>query len=273
MSGDDLTGVATVLHRCYTVSVRVFLYEIMHRASGKRYVGITESLLRHRWAAHRCAARRGLGCPVLGAALRKHGPEAFIWRALEEFSTRAAACMAEVALIRETKPAYNLTPGGDGSTGFKHSAASKAKIGAASKGNKYAVGAWGAERRARHCKALTGHPVSAQGRANMSAGQKGHSVSLATRTKLAAAATGKTHSLSASGRAKVSAAHAGRVHTAEARANMSAGKKGRALTPEGRAHLVKLGQLTAGRRRSDATRAKMSAAAFAREARKRGAFG
>jgi hypothetical protein len=112
---------------CYTVGMPAYLYEIVHRASGKRYVGITEQAPSQRWHAHKCDARKGRGTRV-ARALAKHGAEAFDWSVLSEFPTRGAAAAAEIAAIRETRPAYSITAGGEGTLGARHSEASREKM-------------------------------------------------------------------------------------------------------------------------------------------------
>ena len=68
--------------------------------------------------------------------------------ALEKISglTKEEACQKEIELIAEYKSnnsdfGYNLTAGGEGPNGYHHTEDAKRKIGNASKGNKYALGA------------------------------------------------------------------------------------------------------------------------------------
>ncbi len=105
----------------------VSLYEIVHRASDRRYFGITEGAPRQRWHAHRCDARKGRGTR-LARAVAKYGPDAFDWRVLGLFETRDEASDAERFMIAEMRPAFNITAGGDGVHGRRHSEASRAKM-------------------------------------------------------------------------------------------------------------------------------------------------
>lgn len=61
----------------------------------------------------------------------KYGPENFFWHVLEVWPDYWSALEAERKVIRILKPAYNLTSGGGGVKGLRHSDASKAKMSAA----------------------------------------------------------------------------------------------------------------------------------------------
>ena len=79
-------------------------------------------------------------------AMRKHGKEAFAWKIVcnagvgvsDELLNRLE--IAYIAAYESFGPkGYNLTSGGDGISGHKHDAASRAKIGKASVGRKMSV--------------------------------------------------------------------------------------------------------------------------------------
>jgi group I intron endonuclease len=89
----------------------MIIYCATNRRNGKRYVGISRGSLEERRARHLSDARRGRHGVFL-AALRKHGAEAFRWETLGTFETVSDALVAEVALIAESKPEYNVAPGG-----------------------------------------------------------------------------------------------------------------------------------------------------------------
>jgi len=97
--------------------------------SGKKYIGITGCSLSKRW-------KNGEGynqCPVFYNAIKKYG-----WSNIEHYivkngCTEAEAKELEKELIakyktKQRKYGYNLTDGGDGSSGYKHTIASKSKM-------------------------------------------------------------------------------------------------------------------------------------------------
>jgi group I intron endonuclease len=98
----------------------IAIYTITHKSSGKQYVGISSNLKR-RWSDHKNSD--GL-CPVLHAAIKKHGIDNFEFTHIANAFTWEGACAIERSLIIElgTKApnGYNLTYGGDGTYGFKH---------------------------------------------------------------------------------------------------------------------------------------------------------
>lgn len=90
-----------------------FLYEVVHRASGRSYVGVTRQRPEQRWAAHRADARRG--APTRFArALAKYGREAFDWSVIAWCASIEIALEAEREEIARRRPAFNLTDGGEG---------------------------------------------------------------------------------------------------------------------------------------------------------------
>jgi hypothetical protein len=156
----------------------------------------------------------------------------------------------------------NLTDGGEGMAGHKP--------------------VFTAEHRAKISAAKMGHAVTAETRAKLRAASLGHKASLEVRAKLSARLMGNRHSVgrkhSAETKAKMSAAHKGNKNavghkwTDEQKARASAFHKGRQyalgrkLSPE---HKEKISRGNKGLRRSLASRAKLSAAAKLREAKKR----
>src|ERR1700687_1128599 len=108
------------------------VYTISNRVNGKRYIGKTLEGIKVRWSAHRSRARNGSPY-YFHQAIRKHGEEKFDirgWMALGEGFTAGktieqindALSALETIQIRlaETnnrEKGYNLTDGGDGTTG------------------------------------------------------------------------------------------------------------------------------------------------------------
>lgn len=90
-----------------------------------------------RKGCHLYQARKGRGA-LLGAAIRKHGAESFVWEKLKDLSSLKEACFEERKLIAKLSPRYNQQEGGkkDFTPHNKGKKASKelcAKISAAAK--------------------------------------------------------------------------------------------------------------------------------------------
>lgn len=118
---------------------QIVLYQAVNRVNGKRYVGITKQGLPTRVYKHLYKARNGQGYR-LGAAIRKYGEDAIVFSTLVVCPDYRYALDAEMAYIAATKPEYNVTAGGEGVLGLQMSEETRAKLGAANKGNKYWVG-------------------------------------------------------------------------------------------------------------------------------------
>jgi group I intron endonuclease len=77
-------------------------------------------------------AKTKVGSSYLYNSAIKHGVNNFTFEVLAVFNSRADLVKAEVDLIAKYKadkvPVYNLTAGGDGSLGYKHTLESKAKM-------------------------------------------------------------------------------------------------------------------------------------------------
>lgn len=116
------------------------VYLITHRASGKRYVGITTRKPESRWLEHCRSARAGSNLP-LSKAIRKYGIDAFDVTHLESCTDRAALDAAEIFWIEDrgsmVPAGYNLTRGGQGASGYKASEESKMQRSISQKGRTY----------------------------------------------------------------------------------------------------------------------------------------
>ena len=88
------------------------IYMIKHRASGKAYIGQTQSTLEKRLKAHMKAKS------YIGGALRKHGREAFSVKVLHANVPKQNLNRlerTEIAMRGTMAPkGFNLTPGGAG---------------------------------------------------------------------------------------------------------------------------------------------------------------
>jgi group I intron endonuclease len=163
--------------------VPVAIYSIKHRATGNEYIGLTAHSLARRFAQHQHAASR---CHKLRNALKKYGPDAFHVREEASLPTRHEAAIAERILIAVRKPAFNITPGGEGRVGKRsHSPETRAKISAALTGRKLTNEATRAKLKARK-PANKGVPMALDVRAKVSAAKRGVKPSPETVAKRAA---------------------------------------------------------------------------------------
>jgi len=183
------------------------VYRIVNLINGKSYIGLTKGLVAKRWQSHTSNARRQVYRSLLGLAIRKYGEDMFRISILSSCDSRPAAAAEEVRLIALFKPEYNMTPGGEGTLGLKHTAEARAKISAAG----------------------IGRVVSEKTRAALLAVNTGRIVSPETRKKLSEINMGKTHS--AETKAKLAALGVGRTLSSDVRKNMSAAQIKRASSP------------------------------------------
>ena len=168
--------------------------------SGKRYVGITSRGWPVRWSEHVRAAANASELP-LHAAMRKYGADRFSRVLLDMTTTEAGAHRAEQLWIAElntlTPRGYNLTNGGEGATGHRHSEDARRKMAHAAQANAGKIGdrlrsrLKSPETREKLSRALTGRPLSAEHCEKLSVAHRGLTQSLATREKRAAKLRGR----------------------------------------------------------------------------------
>lgn len=108
------------------IIVNYFVYKITNQVNGKIYIGKTNNI-RVRWNKHkRTAIVKTQGqFSYLHKAMNKYGAENFSIETLGEYDTEAEALNQESYYINllhanERTIGYNLTLGGDGSLGYKH---------------------------------------------------------------------------------------------------------------------------------------------------------
>ncbi len=113
----------------------MLVYFIHCRVSGKTYVGQTKDHLEVRWKEHLATAfNRGEHRSVLHSAIRKYGPEAFDLGVLRDDLDKEEADHFEALFITmlgthvSTGCGYNLTSGGEGTVGYRHSEETKNKV-------------------------------------------------------------------------------------------------------------------------------------------------
>ena len=88
-----------------------YVYQVTNQLNGKRYIGVTTTSLKRRWAAH---VKHDPRKSSLTAAIRKYGPQAFQMITLLECETAYQAYEEEKRYIAALRPEYNRTNGGDG---------------------------------------------------------------------------------------------------------------------------------------------------------------
>ncbi len=108
-----------------------WLYSIENKINGKKYFGKAK-MPKKRWACHLSSVKNNSGY-YIHSAMRKYGVDNFWFRCIGFFFTEEEALKAEkeVILFNKTydnKYGYNLTLGGEGSSGFKHSEETKLKL-------------------------------------------------------------------------------------------------------------------------------------------------
>jgi group I intron endonuclease len=103
---------------------RAFVYVIQNVKDGKIYVGKTISP-NVRFGNHLTYARNGSSKGHLYKAIRKYGESSFTYNLIEEHQTESEALEAErffIAYLRSIGARlYNLTEGGEGTSGYKRS--------------------------------------------------------------------------------------------------------------------------------------------------------
>ena len=191
------------------------IYKITCLINGKPYVGQTRQPLRKRIYKHISASKSGR--PGIDAAIAKYGWESFTVKVLK-------VCPVEMLNEREmywikklnskAPNGYNLTDGGDGCIGYKHTAESLAKISATSKGRP----SWN-----------KGNKMSDEQKAKISASEKGRpawnkgkKMSDEARARMSASKSGEKHPMF------------GKHHSDETRAKMSAAQKGKPSPSKGK---------------------------------------
>ena len=104
----------------------MIIYLITNRVNGKQYVGQTIKSLERRWQGHQEKGN------VLHKAIKRYGAEAFDILLLQTCLSKEEMDISEVFYIQllstKVPKGYNITDGGGGPIGHKHSAATRAKI-------------------------------------------------------------------------------------------------------------------------------------------------
>ena len=110
------------------------IYLLTNTLNGKQYIGQTICGLDARWKQHCRSARRG-SKNYIHRAIRKYGTVVFNQQIIEETNLESLDSR-EIYWISMLNPEYNMTNGGGGVYGYKHSKEALAKISAALSGIK-----------------------------------------------------------------------------------------------------------------------------------------
>ena len=197
----------------------MLIYLIHNKINGKEYVGQTIHSLGSRWARHLISARMGSTLP-LHCAIRKYGEDNFTISILAKPLCEEDMDLGEISHIVSEDTlipnGYNLHPGGS-----KHNIHpnTRAKLAAASAGNKYGLGnkshlglITSAETRNKISASKKGKKIPIETRLRMSQAKLGHRVSVEARRKMSMAKLGKpnpNYKLSCEGRRRIVEASTG----------------------------------------------------------------
>lgn len=199
-----------------------FNYIIINSKNGKIYIGKTNDIA-ERWRRHQADAR--LGCRFyLHRSMKKHGIENFTIELLEEHETEQEALDREIfyiAFFRTNMKRYpdgngmNLTDGGGGLSGYKHSEETKAKMSDSAKGHaptRTEFAPLTDETKAKISKSHIGKIMSEETKAKMSKTLKGRIFTEEHKANMSAAQTGEKNHMF------------GKKHSEETKAKMLASR-------------------------------------------------
>lgn len=215
--------------------------------NGKKYVGITSQNIKHRW-------KNGAGYSdalLIGRAINKYGWENIEHIVLSDNLTEQDAKDKEIELVNTFNSnnyefGYNLTCGGDGTTGYSHSPEAREKMADSKKGRTATT----ETRRKMSGAAKLRPPITEE-----------------TRERLSKAKSGMV--FTDESRKKMSESHKGLKHSEEHRRNIGKASKGRTYAPRSAETREKLSRASTGNTNSlgykhgEETRKNMSIAAKA----------
>jgi group I intron endonuclease len=117
------------------------LYVVTNKNNGKTYVGITGRNIARRFSEHVCHAKYEINKGAFYKAIRKYGKNSFLIECILKFETKEEAIESEIQYIKDHKPEYNSTLGGEGRFGGGFTDDGRNRIIEAHKGNQYRLGA------------------------------------------------------------------------------------------------------------------------------------
>jgi group I intron endonuclease len=222
----------------------MFIYAITNDVNDKAYVGLYSGKdLRRRWSCHKADARRGSPVP-LHRAMKKYGLEKFHITSVWSGSLQMAALLRleqyYIRCFRTQRPmGYNVTEGGPGALGLKHSELTKRR--------------------------LRGRIFSPETRAKLSEARSRWKPSKEHKDRIAQSLIGNKNRLgiphSLETRAKLALLGKGRIHSIGTREKMSRFMKERGIVPPRDAETrLKISLANSGKKRSPESCARISAA-------------
>jgi group I intron endonuclease len=116
----------------------MIVYKVINKINNKVYIGQTSKTLENRIKSHIKEANNNSNL-LLHKAIRKYGIDNFSWEIIKHCSTVQELNDTEIATIKLYKSienGYNITKGGVGILGYKHTDKTKSKISKLGKGRK-----------------------------------------------------------------------------------------------------------------------------------------
>lgn len=201
------------------------LYLATSRTSGKSYVGITTTALALRWQKHCAAAKSAVPRYHFHRALKRYGSADFEVVELARYTDVTSAKHAEAEIIHHldlVTLGYNMTPGGEGMSGYKHTSTTRARMSEAARRRSNTT-----EARARLRAQLAATPISDTTRKLKSDNARRLWEDPDRAARMRVSFGGRTHTIAS--REKMAAAKRGRTLSPETRSRMSASHRARRL--------------------------------------------
>lgn len=110
---------------------KTIVYLLTNNVNGKKYVGITSRSFTQRWQEHQWNSTQPNPSSAVARAIKKYGADNFASEILEECATYSEAQLFERLYVNELDTfatGYNLTLGGEGALGFRHTDQSIAQM-------------------------------------------------------------------------------------------------------------------------------------------------
>ncbi len=231
------------------------VYVAANLTNGKLYIGKTMGTLAERKRHHRTSAKCGRTTRFC-AAIRKYGIDGFSWEPVFVSCDNTILSVVEcfyILMLMTNEVGYNLTIGGEGATGMKHTSESREKMRAYRLGRKRS-----AEERAAVSAGMRGRPVSKETRCKIAESNRGQRRSCETRKNISHAQS-KRPPMSIATKAKVVTALIGRKVSQGTRDKIATALKGRKRPLEFCEHMSRIQKGKKRKPRSAETKAKLSA--------------
>lgn len=150
--------------------------------NAKSYIGITASSAKERFAEHCYNSESKRADRAINRAINKYGKESAKLETLVIADWNYLVSLEKKAIHAFNtfgRGGYNMTAGGEGSLGYKHTADSLKKMGDTHRGNSYRKGKiFSAESRRKMSLSALGKVLSAETKAKIGAASKGNSYAL-----------------------------------------------------------------------------------------------